>query len=213
MDHSPGTRLLQQHTGARSYGYGPHGAGKISAGVPIEEGGDMAFVPDVEVRSGDIIEGEDWHLEWRLHTRAYLQPYVLSATRGEGAFHGRSRHGLVNQRHRPPDGDMTQYMDSLALLLDRDRSSLLADPRYLHTRAQTLCPGFHRTPSATGAADTGMPGQGPEQDRGNGAGHVSGHRQSLYPAAASSVFAAMMRLLDQDRVLGERDLRAEFRLP
>jgi len=63
MDHSPGCALLREHTNAKTYAYGPHGAGKLEAGVQVEEGGDMDFDPDVKVRDGDIIEGEGWSVE------------------------------------------------------------------------------------------------------------------------------------------------------
>ena len=33
MDHSPGCRLLQAETGAPTYAYGPHGAGKVEQGA------------------------------------------------------------------------------------------------------------------------------------------------------------------------------------
>src|SRR5262245_52373735 len=58
-DHSPASRELQQWTGAKIYGFGPHGSGKAEEGVAIEEGGDMNFRPDVLVRDGDVIEGRD----------------------------------------------------------------------------------------------------------------------------------------------------------
>ena len=54
MDHSPAAKQLKQFWQCKTVGYGPHGAGKIAAGVPIEEGGDMDFEPDIEVRQGDI---------------------------------------------------------------------------------------------------------------------------------------------------------------
>ena len=44
MDHSPGCRKLQAATGAPTFGYGPHGAGKQEQGITVEEGGDMDFV-------------------------------------------------------------------------------------------------------------------------------------------------------------------------
>ena len=49
MDHSPGCRLLAGHTDAPTFGFGPHGAGKVADGVQVEEGGDMDFTPDVTV--------------------------------------------------------------------------------------------------------------------------------------------------------------------
>ena len=57
MDHSPGCRPLQALTGAPTYAYGPHGAGKLEQGVQVEEGGDMDFTPDHLVKHGDIIQG------------------------------------------------------------------------------------------------------------------------------------------------------------
>ena len=63
MDHSPGCALLKDHSDAPTYAFGPHGAGKLEEGTPVEEGGDMDFVPDIEVRHGDVIEGAGWTLE------------------------------------------------------------------------------------------------------------------------------------------------------
>ena len=63
MDHSPAAAPLKAVTDAKTYGYGPHGAGKLEQGVQVEEGGDMAFSPDVIVRDGDVIEGDGWTME------------------------------------------------------------------------------------------------------------------------------------------------------
>ena len=57
LDHSPAAKLLKERTGAPTYGFGPHGSGRFETGVKVEEGGDQEFVPDVEVRHGDMIEG------------------------------------------------------------------------------------------------------------------------------------------------------------
>src|ERR1700679_3430106 len=56
-DHSPAANPLKEWSGAKTYAFGPHGSGKADEGVKIEEGGDMAFVPNVFVRDGDMIEG------------------------------------------------------------------------------------------------------------------------------------------------------------
>ena len=55
-DHSPAARLLQQRTGAPTYGWGPHPAGTVSD-RRVEEGGDTDFVPDVTAGHGDVIRG------------------------------------------------------------------------------------------------------------------------------------------------------------
>ena len=46
-----------------TYAYGPHGSGQTGDSPTLEEGGDRDFIPDVEVRDGDVIEGEGWSLE------------------------------------------------------------------------------------------------------------------------------------------------------
>ncbi|MEZ5597687.1 MAG: MBL fold metallo-hydrolase [Pseudomonadales bacterium] len=63
MDHSPGCALLRQHSDAPTYGFGPHGAGKIAMGIDVEEGGDMEFAPDHKVVHGQIIDGDGWSIE------------------------------------------------------------------------------------------------------------------------------------------------------
>ncbi|MDP6264558.1 MAG: MBL fold metallo-hydrolase, partial [Pseudomonadales bacterium] len=63
MDHSPAARIIKERTGAKTYGYGPHGEGKREQGVKVEEGGDMDFIPDVKVTHGEIIKGHGWNLE------------------------------------------------------------------------------------------------------------------------------------------------------
>src|SRR5579872_1136447 len=67
LDHSPAAAALKRATGARTFGYGRHGSGRAEdrAGIGgrTEEGGDHAFVPDVEMREGDAVEGPGWRLE------------------------------------------------------------------------------------------------------------------------------------------------------
>src|SRR5262249_38333390 len=44
-DHSPAAAPLKAATGAKTYGFGPHGSGKREEGIAVEEGGDMDFRP------------------------------------------------------------------------------------------------------------------------------------------------------------------------
>jgi len=49
LDHSPAAAAVKQATGAKTYGFGPHGSGRAEdptgVGGVTEEGGDHAFVP------------------------------------------------------------------------------------------------------------------------------------------------------------------------
>jgi glyoxylase-like metal-dependent hydrolase (beta-lactamase superfamily II) len=113
-DHSPAAAPLKARTGAKTYGYGPHGAG---AG---EEDGDMSFVPDVEIRHGDVIAGEGWTIEC-VHTPGHTSNHICFALREEKAlFSGDHVMGWSTSVISPPDGDMRAYMDSLRLLLGRE---------------------------------------------------------------------------------------------
>ncbi len=120
MDHSPGCRLLQEYTGAPTYAYGPHGAGKMEQGIQVEEGGDMDFVPDHLIKHGDIIEGGDWSVEC-VYTPGHTSNHMCFALRSEKAlFTGDHVMGWSTSIVSPPDGDMAAYMSSLELLLQRD---------------------------------------------------------------------------------------------
>lgn len=124
-DHSPAARPLKSLTGAPTYAFGPHGAGMEGAGggaddVKVEEDGDMDFKPDVEVRHGDVLEGEGWSVECA-YTPGHTSNHMCFALREEKAlFTGDHVMGWSTSIVSPPDGNMKRYMASLNLLLERD---------------------------------------------------------------------------------------------
>ena len=120
MDHSPGCRLLKQATDAKTYAYGPHGAGKLEAGVTVEEGGDMEFEPDVRVADGEILAGNGWEMEC-VYTPGHTSNHMCFQFREQKAlFTGDHIMGWSTSVISPPDGDMGEYMASLDKLLVRD---------------------------------------------------------------------------------------------
>ena len=119
LDHSPGCRLLKTHHSAPTYGFGPHG-GDASDPNKVEEGADRDFDPDIRVQHGDIIEGNGWSVEC-VHTPGHTSNHVCFALREERAlFTGDHVMGWSTSVISPPDGNMGAYMQSLALLLERD---------------------------------------------------------------------------------------------
>ena len=214
MDHSPGCRLLAAHTDAPTFGFGPHGAGKIADGVQVEEGGDMDFTPDVTVGAGETVEGDDWSVEC-VYTPGHTSNHVCYALQqGRVLFSGDHVMGWSTSVISPPDGDMASYMDSLELLLERDdaiywptHGPAITDPKP-HVRAfiahrrereeqirQCLARGTHRIAEMVPTMYAGVAKQ-------------------LYPAAARSVFAAMAYMVERGEVAceGELAVGAEFRL-
>ena len=195
MDHSPGCRLLQAHTDAKSYAYGPHGAGKLEQGVPVEEGGDMEFEPDELVRDGDVLTGGDWSVEC-VFTPGHTSNHMCYQLRESKAlFTGDHVMGWSTSIISPPDGDMGAYIASLDRLLERDdavywptHGPCIDDPkphvqafiehRLARERQIIDCieQGVHRIEDMVPMMYTELP-------------------EFMYPAAARSVLASMEHLV------------------
>ena len=119
MDHSPGCRLLSAHHQAPTYGFGMHG-GDLADLSKVEEGADREFVPDVHLVHGDVLSGAGWSVEC-VHTPGHTSNHMCFSLREERAlFTGDHVMGWSTSVISPPDGNMGDYMRSLALLLERD---------------------------------------------------------------------------------------------
>lgn len=115
-DHSPACRLLQPACRAPTCGYGPHAGGDSG----VEEGGDRRFRPDRTLRDGDRIEGGDWTLE-AVHTPGHTSNHLCFALPEERVlFTGDHIMGWSTSVIVPPDGDLSDYLNSLDKLLARD---------------------------------------------------------------------------------------------
>ena len=116
-DHSPATAAIKRATGARSYGFGPHGA---ASGATGEEGADIGFVPDQILQDGDVVAGPGWQLT-SIHTPGHTSNHLCYALAEEAAlFTGDHVMGWSTSVIAPPDGNLGDYMRSLEKLLTRD---------------------------------------------------------------------------------------------
>jgi glyoxylase-like metal-dependent hydrolase (beta-lactamase superfamily II) len=208
-DHSPAAAPLKKLTGAKTYGYGPHGSG---AG---EEDGDTDFVPDVELRHGDMIFGDGWTIE-AVHTPGHTSNHLCFALREEKVlFSGDHVMGWSTSIVSPPDGDMTAYMASLELLLGRDDETYWPTHGPAIRDPKTLVRAFiahredreHQIIAQLKAGRTRIADMVPVM--------YAAVDKRLHPAAARSVFAHMGRLVAQGRVVtdGPVTLGADYRLP
>ena len=119
-DHSPASAALKSKTGAATYGYGPHGAGRYLRGTDVEEGADWDFRPDITVTHGDVIEGTGWSFEC-VHTPGHTSNHICyQYQKTRSLFSGDHVMGWSTTIVAPPDGDMTEYLASLKALLERD---------------------------------------------------------------------------------------------
>lgn len=114
-DHSPAAAPLKAATGAKTYGYGPHGRYDDD----VEEGGDRDFSPDVTVRDGDIIESGGHRFQC-VFTPGHTSNHMCYALDEEEAlFTGDHVMGWSTTVVAPPDGNMGDYMRSLEKLIAR----------------------------------------------------------------------------------------------
>jgi glyoxylase-like metal-dependent hydrolase (beta-lactamase superfamily II) len=119
MDHSPLAARLKAKTGAKTYGFGPHGRDE-ERGIKLEEGGDMEFAPDVTVRDGDVIKGDGWTSAC-VFTPGHTSNHMCFTLEEERAFFpGDHVMGWSTTVVSPPDGDMRAYMASLEKLTHRN---------------------------------------------------------------------------------------------
>jgi glyoxylase-like metal-dependent hydrolase (beta-lactamase superfamily II) len=115
IDHSPAAAPLKKATGAPTLAFGPHG----KVGDTGEAGADLAFVPDMKLKDGDVVEGAGWRLE-ALHTPGHASNHLCFALAQESAlFSGDHVMGWSTTVVSPPDGGMTAYMRSLDRLAKR----------------------------------------------------------------------------------------------
>jgi glyoxylase-like metal-dependent hydrolase (beta-lactamase superfamily II) len=123
-DHSPGAAALARVTGAPTYAHGPH----ATPPHPGNEGGDHALQPDHRLADGEALGGLDWRLT-ALFTPGHCGNHLCFALDGTGilfsADHVMSWSTSVVS---PPDGNMRDYMHSLARLRAREGQDRLYLP-------------------------------------------------------------------------------------
>ncbi|MDP3298840.1 MAG: MBL fold metallo-hydrolase [Phenylobacterium sp.] len=119
-DHSPLARPLKAKTGAAIYGCAVGAAAEEST-IRTEAGADFDFAPDVSLcGGGQVLEGPGWTLE-AVATPGHTSNHICFALKEENAlFSGDHIMGWSTTVITPPDGDMTDYMDSLERVKSRD---------------------------------------------------------------------------------------------
>lgn len=121
-DHSPAAARLAALTGAATFGEGPHRPARPGRDgtAASDASGDIAFRPDRPMRDGDSFGGDGFRLT-AVATPGHAANHLAFALEGTGVlFSGDHVMAWSTTVVAPPDGDMTDYMASLALLSARD---------------------------------------------------------------------------------------------
>ncbi|WP_298863797.1 MBL fold metallo-hydrolase [uncultured Sulfitobacter sp.] len=125
LDHSPLARDLAAQTGAPIIAFGDAQAGRSDvmqklAATGVVGGGegiDTAFEPDQIVADGEIIQGADWTLEV-IHTPGHIGNHISLAW-NDVCFTADHVMGWASSLVSPPDGDLTDFMQSCERLQKR----------------------------------------------------------------------------------------------
>lgn len=127
IDHSPLSRWLKQETGAPIYGFGPHGAGRKGGldGEDVEAGADRDFTPDHLLADDDVISGNGWTLR-AIHTPGHTANHLCFLLQEDNTlFCGDHIMGWATTVIAPPDGDMRAYLASLKKIIATGPKQLL----------------------------------------------------------------------------------------
>lgn len=213
-DHSPLAGPLKAATGATIYGCAVTSHAEDDSGVKMEAGHDLAFRPDVSLCGGGEISGPGWTLE-AIPTPGHTSNHLCFALPQENAcFTGDHIMGWSTTVITPPDGDMTEYLESLRRIRARGFSTLWPTHgppvrevdafigAYLEHRQE-------RIDQILGALSAGPARIGELVPRLYG--DVDAR---LHPAAARSMLAAMIHLVREGRLAteGEPGPQSEYRL-
>ena len=116
-DHSPATRPLTALTGAPIIGCAP--LALDDDGPRADAAFDADYVPDRVLGDGERVTGTGWTLT-AVATPGHTSNHLCFALEEEGAlFTGDHVMGWSTSVVSPPDGDMTAYLKSLDLLVQR----------------------------------------------------------------------------------------------
>jgi len=212
LDHSPLAKPLSERTGAKVWGRAVAGP-IVEDAVKLEAGYDR-FTPDIPLIGGEVIEGDGWTFE-AMHTPGHTSNHICYALRQENAlFSGDHIMGWSTTVVTPPDGNMGDYLRSLERVSERGFATLwpthgppIRDVApFLEAYAAHRRDRERQILDRLAAGDTRIKVMVPTM--------YAAVDPRLHPAAAHSVLAHMIELVNSGRVVadGAPGLESEYRL-
>lgn len=200
MDHSPAAHPLAERTGAKVYASIIPPKPSECDDIRLEAGDDDLFQPDIDVKDGDRFSGPGWTIE-AIATPGHTTNHTAYALIEENAlFPGDHIMGWSTTVIGPPDGDMTDYLNSLEKVRDRNFQTLwpthgppIRDVRpfvqaFIDHRLDREAQVLAQLAAGKRLIKDMVPVMYADVDK------------RLHPAACHSVLAHMIRLVDLGRV-------------
>ncbi|SDM07461.1 MBL fold metallo-hydrolase [Maricaulis salignorans] len=214
LDHSPLAHPLAAKHGSQVYGFGAQNALPAGGEVRLEAGDDVGFTPDIEISDGEEFTGPGWTIE-ALHTPGHTSNHVCYALKEENVlFSGDHVMAWSTSVISPPDGHMGDYLRELARVRDRHFTRLWPTHGPAVERPAEFVQAYidHRMKREQQIVDAlaSKPQSVPEL-----VATIYQHvDKRLHPAAAHSVLAHMIHLIETGHIEseGEPSLTNLYRL-
>ena len=129
IDHSPLAKQLSERTSAPILAFGESSPGKSAIMTNLKnldggEGIDYDFKPDVTLNDNQILKNKEWCIK-SLHTPGHMGNHLCFSWEGESIlFSGDLVMGWATSMVSPPDGDLTDFMNSIKSLKLRSPDKL-----------------------------------------------------------------------------------------
>ena len=200
LDHSPlAARMASRHR-CKTYGRRARPTPPAGSETRMEAGDDDSFAPDVELKDGDVLTGPGWTLE-ALHTPGHTSNHLCFALKEENTlFSGDHVMAWSTSVVSPPDGHMGDYISQLERIRARgfgriwpthgpaiDEPEAFLDAYIEHRRARE-----RQILSQIEAGRTTI--------REMVSSMYADVDKRLHPAAAHSVLAHIIHLVEQGRI-------------
>lgn len=121
-DHSPLALRFKQKTGALMVGFGPHSAARALQADEVnmlDASADKTFIPDISLNDGETISNSEVSLQ-AIHTPGHVANHLCFALKGTPfLFSGDHVMAWATTIVAPPDGSMSDYLESLDKLRKR----------------------------------------------------------------------------------------------
>ena len=205
IDHSPLAIPLARDHGCKVYGYGMQIRPPEGGEVRLEAGDDLSFNPDVEIRCGDLIEGDGWTVDV-IHTPGHTSNHMCYGLREENTlFSGDHIMGWSTSVVSPPDGHMGDYLDSLQRIKARRFDKIWPTHGPCIEKVDEFVQAYidHRLGREAQIMDALKAGQSIIIDIVKKL--YTDIDKRLYPAAAHSVLSHLIHMRETGRVRAQQD--------
>lgn len=213
LDHSPAARPLAKATGAVIYA-GGEPCIPSQGDDRLEAGDDLAFRPDVALSDRRRFSGPSWTIEAVATPGHTANHYAFGLLDEHALFPGDCVMGWSTSVVSPPDGDMGDYMDSLAKIRARSWRTLLPAHGPPITEVEPFLAAYvaHRRRRYAAILEALRTG-GPATVRRLVARLYADVDRRLHPAAAHTVLAHLIHLVREGQVdcAGEPSIGSVYR--